>query len=74
MSKIFRLKIVDKQSEKEFAILIKEKWYSPWYESNTLSYAHSYNGTKLQRQEEVIKVAELLMEDDVVLYDSKEMV
>jgi len=72
MSKIFRLKIVDKQSEKQFSILTKEKWYSPWNERTYLSYAHTYNGTKLQQQQEIIKRAELLMEDDVVLYDSRE--
>lgn len=64
-----RIRLVDQPSEKRFIIETKAAWYKPWERDNRFEYRYTQKPTAL---EEATNYLNLMLEEDVVLFDSKE--
>lgn len=67
-NKYHRIRLIDVTSSKRYEIEAKDKWYSPWDMVHSVTY--KYQGKPISRQEAITFIEEI-MEDSVILYDSK---
>lgn len=72
MSKVFRAKLIDQPSEKQFVFQVKPRWFSAWYNEHTFRYHRYGNHDKLLVREEATKYIEQFMEEDFEIWNSKE--
>ena len=67
-NRFYRVRLIDEVSSKRYVVEVKDSWFKPWRSEHSASYKF---GNKLDIRQQMLTYIDEIMEDSVVLYDSR---
>jgi len=67
----YRIRLVDVPAKKQFEVEVKDSWYTKWRLERKFCYRFPHDGTKLDQRQKALVFIDEVMEESVVLYDSR---